>query len=69
MPNPIKWAHLLEDIYERRKALCPSCKHEIKSRIIFGENRMGYAVLECTGCGQRIEFTRIKVPEKYDIPK
>lgn len=65
MTNPVEWAHLLKDIYEHRKALCPSCGHEINSRITVGENRMGCAVLECPECGKSIEFTRIKVPENW----
>lgn len=62
-----KWALLLGDIYEHKAANCPVCGHKVEYDISVDSDRRGYAVLKCPNCKRTAEFSRIRVPEGYDI--
>ena len=54
--DPVKWAKLLEKIYNGEITVCPECGGRIKAELFArnerGEKR-GFAILECESCKGR----------------
>lgn len=69
--NPVKYALLLNEIYNGNKVRCPNCgsetlQHRFHARI---EDRIGFAWFECPKCGMKAHLSRVKFPEGVDFEK
>lgn len=68
MKNPIKWAPLLQRIYNGENVKCPYCGGDISYRF-FAENKIGFAQFQCSDCGEEGHLSRVAFPEKVETEK
>lgn len=58
-----EWAKLLEKAYSNDHLTCPECGGEVKAHLFADSDNRGFAVLECSKCNIRQEFSRVKFPD------
>lgn len=63
--NPVKYALLLESVYEGKDVSCPECgKKGLQHRFYAsGKDRVGFAQFHCPHCNTDAHLCRIKFPK------
>lgn len=67
--DPIKYALLLEKIYQGQRVKCPNCgKENLQHRFHANKNdRIGFAWFECPDCGMKAHLSRVKFPDNVEV--
>lgn len=63
--NPVKYALLLEKVYEGKAIVCPACgKPGLQYHFYAsGEDRVGFAQFHCPHCDTDAHLCRVRFPE------
>lgn len=63
--NPVKYAYLLEEIYEGKNVICPQCKKVgLQHRFYASEkDKIGFAQFHCPNCNTDAHLCRVKFPD------
>ena len=69
MANMVNWAKLLNNIYDKTDAICPECGGSVSGKVFSNDNQVGFAILECGHCKERVRLSRIIVPEGIEVNK
>lgn len=62
MVNPMKWAELLNKIYNNEPVKCPVCGSYNVEHRFYAEDQTGCAQFECKECGETAHLSRVKFP-------
>lgn len=69
MMNPIECGKILKKYYDGEKVHCPSCGGELSIELYEVQNKIGFATMTCKSCGDKIDLSRIKIPETIKANK